>query len=224
MAEITVSNATFDAALGNVPAPYGPGTRAGTSTDVESPAIVPNSEVRYLVLSDNGDEVMITYSELIQPEVRDAIFRQSVGFTNSWINLSEMIEALYDITFGATAFDAISAPDVDVQGFLRLFKAVSYLSSSDNPLESWIQTAPGSSEPLEAAFTSTFVDPTVTIDTMTGDYLAGAFVWSWGDGSYSWDRIPAPHTYVGADTYTITLLMVGIYGEISIATDDVIVT
>ena len=227
MAEITATNAQFDAALGNVPVPFGPATRAA-GTDLDAVVIAPNSEMKFLCLSAASEEVMISYSELLVAQVRDRIFWQSAGMKLELYNFTQFTAAIDTITTDASTFDALALPDVDVQGFMRLANAISYLRNADNPLEAWVQASPWSKNPLNAAFTNTFVDPTVTIDTVTGIEQAGAICWSWGDGSYSWGldgtNIPASHTYVGANTYTITLLAVGVYGEISTATDDVIVT
>jgi PKD repeat protein len=217
-----VTNAEFDAALALVPAPWGPATRAA-GTDLDTTPINPNSEVRFLVLSASGDEAYITYSETLNLVLAVSIFEQSAGMQLALYNLTQLTEAIDTITTDATAFDALALDDKTAQAFIRLFQAVPFILSAF-PLEAWKEMEPIANDPLNADFTASFVDPTVTITAVTGDEQAGAFLWSWGDGSYSSERIPAPHTYVGADTYTVTLLLVGVYGEVSTHTEDFIVT
>lgn len=118
----TINNATFDAALAAVPAPYGPLTRSGTTTNLEAgtrPA--PNSDIRFHVKSAAGYDVYISYEEVVSADKYAPILKKAHGVRSVVNDFKTYINAL-DL-----ALDTVSNPftlsDAEVQAILRLFQA-----------------------------------------------------------------------------------------------------
>jgi len=216
----TINNATFDAALAAIPAPYGPLTRTGTTTNLETgtrPAT--NSDVRYHVKSAAGYDVYISYEELASSAKYMPILKEAHGVRSVIADLKTYINALDQ------ALDTVTNPltlsEIEIQAILRLFQAFPHILTM-LPFQAFYET--GTKDPLVADCSVTVNNTTRTVtftNTTVGDVTA--YLWSFGDGDLSLEKTPPAKVYGGSGpgSFTVRLLAVGPRG---ISTDTATVT
>ena len=204
----TVNNSAFDAALAAIPAPYGPLTRTGTNTDLNTgtrPA--PNSDVRYLVMSAAGVQVYISYDELSSPEKYMPILKEAHGLKALLNDFKEYIAALNQVLDDIP--NPLNLSAYEVTYIFDLFQGFPYLMSK-LPHQAYYEL--GSREDLVADFTVSVNNTSRTVtfnNNTTGDVTA--YLWSFGDGTISRAKTPPPKVYnaTAPASFTIRLLAVG---------------
>jgi PKD repeat protein len=219
MAYTTVDNTAFDALLAAVPAPFGPLTRTGTDTDLDTaPTVAPNSQIKYHVLSAAGVDVYISADELGDADVTLAICRDAHGESTVLLDLDGFSQAI------ATVFNALGDPlAIDHADYIPIFRAFQNLKELLGLIPSMEWTDAGDvADPVVADFTAT--PAALVVSFVNNGTEADATIWGWdfGDGNFDSDWTPGDHTYAAAGTYTITLYVFGPYGW-TVDTQEVIV-
>jgi hypothetical protein len=210
MALVNVSNATFDAALALVPAPWGPLTRSGTTTDLDTlPRVEPNSETKYEVVGQGSVHFFISYEELTNPAVLDNRLRKAYGIQFRFYEVQTMVEAL------SILFQDIDPLDVDAEQYQELMNLFVYLVPlTGNLMQKFSYSELSNDNKVDASFTISTAPSAAfrtVVNTSTG--LITNYVWDWGDGTYSFEEDPAPHEYlVDANPVYVRLFAFGAGG------------
>lgn len=225
----TVNNSTFDTALAAVASPYGPLTRTGTTTDLDTvPMISPNSNIPYRVKSAVGVDVDISYDQLAIAAVAEEIIEEAHGEAGVLLKLEAWVLQLAAIVNHAN-FNALTAAPGTLMRLLKAFQALPLLGIRI-PFDGYAEVSPDKNVPLDANFTLVDnSDVAEVTNTSTGKYHFG-MIW-WGDGHLelidSVDVQPLiTHDYAdaAADTYTIRMWLIGYDGETDVKTDTITVT
>jgi hypothetical protein len=225
----TVDNTAFDIPLAAYAAPYGPLTRTGTLTDLDTnPMISPNSNIPYHVKSATGVDVYISYDQLAIPFVAKDIVEDAHGEASQLLKLEAWVAQLTAIINHAN-FNALDASPGALQMFLKAFQALTLLGIRI-PFEGYPEVSPDKNTVLNAAFSVADVSDVITVtNTSTGKYHFGMIYW--GDGHTELiDNVDVQPTIVhdyahaGAATYTIRMWLIGYNGESDVATGSATIT
>lgn len=229
MALSAVTNSQFDTRLASVPGPYGPLTRSGTDTDLDTtPTLSPNSMIRYHVKStiDTSVDIYISYDEMADSQVQLDIVSAAFGNRKALLLLEDWVTQLNAVINGSLFNSAIQIDSV-LQAFIRMFVALPKLLGVIIPWEAFHEIDGHNREALNAAFTLVDVTNVITFhNTSTGQYQVALV--DWGDGSTQqvelWRGEDLVHSYVGLTpgNYTVRLVIVGPKG-VDFATDTVVV-
>jgi hypothetical protein len=225
----TVDNTTFDVPLAAYAAPYGPLTRTGTLTDLDTnPMISPNSNIPYHVKSAVGVDVYISYDQLAIPFVAKDIVEDAHGEASALLKFEAWVLQLAAIVNHAN-FAALTAPPGTLQMLLSSFKALPLLGIRI-PFEGYPEVSPDKNTTLNAAFTLVDnSDVAEVTNTSTGKYHFGMIYWGNGEIELIDTKEVQPlitHDYAAdaAATYTIRMWLIGYNGESDVATNTITVT
>lgn len=207
MALATISNSTFDTALGLVAAPYGPLTRSGTTTNLDTtPGALPNSMISYEVVGQGSVHLFVSYEELTNPAVLNAKLREAYGLAFRYREALLIVEALFRTL---NTVSPISVTADQYQDMIHLFQYLVPIIGQLNPKFSYSELS--NANAVVANFTiSTAPDAShrTVVNTTTG--LATDYFWDWGDGTFSVGEDPAPHQYlVDANPVYVRLIAFG---------------
>lgn len=230
MALSDVTNTLLDAALAAYAAPYGPLTRTGTLTDLDTlPTLSPNSDVQYHVKStiNSAPDIFISYDQLANAAVAASIVEDAFGLNRNMKLLADWVVQL-DAIINHANFDPLTAPTHYWQILLKAFQAMPKLGITI-PFETYNESAPHL-ETFNAAFTLADVSDVITLtNTSTGKYQY-ALVY-WGDGHMEIINDPdnqptVVHDYAhaAAATYTVRLWLIGYEGRVDVATGSAVIS
>lgn len=230
MALSDVTNALFDVALAAYPAPYGPLTRTGTDTDLDTvPTLSPNSDVAYHVKStiNTAYDIFISYDQLADAVVAASIVEEAFGLNRNLQLLQDWVTQLDAVINGAN-FDPLTAPKEYWQILTKAFQAMPKLGIQI-PFETYNESAPHLPA-MNAAFTLGDVSDVITLtNTSTGKYHYALV--DWGDGHIELINDPdnqptVVHDYAhaAAATYTVRLWIIGFDGRSDFATGSAVIT
>lgn len=208
MALVNVSNSTFDTALGLVPAPFGPLTRSGTTTDLDAlPRQEPNSEVKYEVAGQGGVHFYISYEELTTPDVLQNRLEKAYGISYRLREAQLVVEAIFRVIGG---INILTLTKTQYQSAMHMFQYLVPIIGHLNPKFNYSELS--KENKVDASFTISTAPSAAyrtVVNTSTG--LIDGYVWDWGDGTYSFEKNPAPHQYTADKNPTYVRLIA--YGE-----------
>jgi hypothetical protein len=208
MALVNVSNATFDAALALVPAPFGPLARAA-GVDLDAlPRVEPNSMTQYLVDAQGPVQLYISYEELTTPDVLNQKLRKAFGIAYRFREAQVLVEAL---NYLLQEVDVLTLTAEEYQEYMALFQYLVPITGHLNPKFNYSELS--KSNEVDASFTVSTAPSAAhrtVVNTSTG--LISRYVWDWGDGELSFEEDPAPHAYAVDGTYVIRLFAFGAGG------------
>lgn len=222
MALVNVSNATFDTALGLVPAPFGPFTRA-SGVDLDAlPRVEPNSETRYEVVGQGGVHLFISYEELTNPYILQDRLRKAYGLAYRFREAQQVTSA---IAVALNTIDAIDVTPAEYQDMMHLFQYLVPIVGHLNPKFNYSELSRDNA--VNASFTVSTAPSAAyrtVVNTSTG--LVDRYIWEWGDGDVTiqlaGEDDPAPHQYDADGTYVIKLTAIGA-GGVDVHTDSEVV-
>ncbi len=200
------TNALFDTQCAAVPTAVG-GVLTRVSDIDADPVISPNSQVKYQTTSVSGITVNISYDELLDVNVRNKIVLEAHGLQGILKQIFDFVAAL-DVFNDHSAFNPFTVGDDGFMAFMRMFQTNIVPILDSLPIEAWTETPP--KNPLLAAFTEVFSDPTNTVTNTSNQEPVSAFLWDWGNGFYdvTWQPVAA-YSYPVAGTFTTRLIVVG---------------
>lgn len=208
MPRTTVTNATFDAALAAVPAPYGPLTRTGTATDLQEPTVTPNSNLRVAVRSVPTQMIFqISYEDLLNVQVRDDLMKEAHGYRGVFLDLKNFIAAM-NLSL-ASVNPLTASPEL----FGLILNALAMLVPAVNQAERHTNLSSEPYSPVTASYTTSGTGATRTFtNTSTGRALFR--LWTFGDGTYSTGVSPTK-TWTVDGTYVVRLVNIGANGLVT---------
>ncbi len=225
----TVDNSDLDTLLAAYAAPYGPLTRTGTTTDLDTnPMISPNSNIPYHVKSAVDVDVHISYDQLSNAFVAKDIVEDAHGEASALLKFEAWVLQLAAIVNHAN-FNALTAAPGTLQMLLSAFKALPLLGIRI-PFEGYPEVSPDKNTVLNATFSVVDSSDVATVtNNSTGKYHFG-MIW-WGDGHLELiDNVDVQPTIVhdyahaAAATYTIRMWLIGYDGQTDVHTDTITVT
>lgn len=226
----TVDNSDLDTLLAAYAAPYGPLTRSGTTTDLDTnPLISPNSNIPYRVKSAVGVNVDISYDQLGIAAVAKDIVEDAHGEASALLKFEAWVLQLAAIVNHAN-FAALSAPPGTLQMLLSAFKALPLLGIRI-PFEGYPEVSPDKNTVLNAAMSLNDTSDVITVtNTSTGKYHFGMIYWGYDGLVELIDNVDVQptivHDYADADaaTYTIRMWLIGYNGESDFVTGSAVIT
>lgn len=204
MALVNISNSTFDAALAAVPAPFGPFTRSGTTTDLDAlPRVEPNSETPYEVVGQGSVRLWISYEELTNPGVLQNRLRKAYGLKFRMYEAQRVSEIIYRYLANITP---LTMTNEQYQDAIHLFQYIVPIVGHLNPLFNYSELSRANQ--VDATFTVSGTGASRSVvNNSTG--LIDKYLWAWGDNTFSYVEDPSAHVYAADGTYTIRLIAVG---------------
>lgn len=221
--DTTATNAQFDARLAAVPAPFGPLTRVGTDTDLDTaPTYDPNIYMEFHVKTALGGDMHISYVQLANTMVTNQKARAAHGqYTAMW-DMVSLMTALGNIKNGMTDAELFALGFNFWRKIMLAFGAIPYLDAII-PFNRFTEVE--GVKLMKADFS--YVDSGGQLATFT-DLSENEEYATWsmfiaGDGKPAsfMEGLPASYDYGSAGTYNATLILINhsqgvVYKELAI--------